>query len=70
MSIIGRDRGGFFPSWIEYIRYHPGGGAPDFEFENLVARGMKAYPVARRFMTILNVLRSSIPGTVEWAPGS
>ena len=50
-----------------YVRYHPAGDAPDFEFKNLVAKGMEAYPVARWFMNILAVLRSSDPGTVGWA---
>lgn len=60
----------FFQSWIEYVRYHLAGDAPDFEFENLVERGMEAYPVTGRFMTILDVLLSSDPGTVEWARGN
>ena len=67
VAIIDWEGAGFFPSWMEYVRYHPTSNAPEFEFENLVARGMKAYPVARRFMIILNALRSSDPGSVEWA---
>ncbi|PWW74177.1 kinase-like protein, partial [Tuber magnatum] len=57
-AIIDWEGAGFFPSWLEYVRYHPTSGAPEFEFENLVVRGMKAYPVARRFMAILDALRS------------
>ncbi|KAG0640156.1 kinase-like domain-containing protein [Tuber brumale] len=66
-AIIDWEGAGFFPSWLEYVRYHPTCNAPEFEFENLVARGMRAYPVARRFVAILDALRSPEPEAVEWA---
>ena len=67
VAIIDLEEAGFFPSWMEYVQYHPASNAPEFEFENLVARGMKAFPIARRFIAILDALRSEDPASVEWA---
>ncbi|RPB03152.1 kinase-like protein [Choiromyces venosus 120613-1] len=66
-GIIDWEGAGFFPSWMEYVRYYPVRSTSEFEFENLVIRHMKAYPAARRFKDILDALRASDPGSVEWA---
>ncbi|RPA96870.1 hypothetical protein L873DRAFT_1692733 [Choiromyces venosus 120613-1] len=66
-AIIDWEGAGFFPSWMEYVRYHPVSNAPELEFDNLVVQGMEAYPVAKRFMAILNALRGSDREMVEWA---
>lgn len=47
-----------------YFGYHPTSNAPGLGSKNLVVRGVRAYPVTRRFLIILDVLRSSDPGTV------
>ncbi|CUS06768.1 unnamed protein product [Tuber aestivum] len=66
-AIIDWEGAGFFPCWLEYVRYYPTSSSPEFEFEILVMRSMETYPVARRFMTILDALRGPEQWLVNWA---
>ncbi|PWW74182.1 kinase-like protein [Tuber magnatum] len=65
-AIIDWEGAGFFPRWMEYVRYHPLDDSRLFEFENAVVRRMRPYPVARRFKMILDALGSSDLRGVEW----
>ncbi|CUS09296.1 unnamed protein product [Tuber aestivum] len=65
-AIIDWEGAGFFPRWMEYVRYYPIDRSPEFEFENAVIRRMRPYPAARKFKMILDTLGSSDRRTVEW----
>ncbi|KAG0125903.1 kinase-like domain-containing protein, partial [Tuber indicum] len=48
-AIIDWEGAGFFPRWMEYVKYFPPDNTREYEFECAVVRGMRAYPEARRF---------------------
>ncbi|RPA97755.1 kinase-like protein [Choiromyces venosus 120613-1] len=66
-AIIDWEDAGFFPRWMEYVKYYPVSNAPELEFQNLVVKGMEDRRLARQFMGVLDALRSSDPGKIEWA---
>ncbi|RPA96871.1 hypothetical protein L873DRAFT_1810599 [Choiromyces venosus 120613-1] len=57
-AIIDWEGAGFFPSWMEYVQYHPIVDAPELEFEHMVVKSMQAYPIAREFMAVIDGLRA------------
>ncbi|RPA96867.1 kinase-like protein [Choiromyces venosus 120613-1] len=65
-AIIDWEGAGFFPSWMEFVRYYPASNSRQLEFENAVVRRMDPHPEARRFKMILDALGSSERRTVDW----